>query len=1387
MNAAIEEVIKQLVEYGDTLGDTRKVAEASLKLAEAQLKEGKDAIQYAIKLAKGNRDTIKSFADVRTAIEDTTKRYKEGNATLDQVNNALESHRRQIQNSTNSNQRAQLMREKQELESLAMRANAGKQFSEGLGRIVGSTGATIATALKTNLQQALASNDGLSSGAQLMKSGFDVANSGMQAVAGGFSKIGAATAGARGSIGLLGMASSVAGAAIGGLGKTVSELGKTGIEFLLAQTQETLAGFKTMASVGAVYSEGLAGMTKTALSAGMTMDQFSKSIVENKDQFTRMGLGATEGSKKLAKAMAAGGDEARRGMFSLGMSMDEQASAYAHTMASLAGPRGKSIATDREVANLTQEYARNLKLVTDITGKSAKEQQAQSQQRQSTMMMQIAMYKMEPEARARFQATLGSIDEASHRALADRMAFHGNIVDKDTAIMEDLSPSLRAYHQEQYKLVQQGQWTADADLKIKKKYADQINEEMSRQGALATAGEKAGSSVEGLTRKAADVMKEMTKFGSVEVAAAEAALKKRQEDAAAGIKTIGPDGKPVIDGQDLMVASQDFLIAKQKLAAENLDMFAGALTRTTEFLTSAITELRKLTTPGEKSMLGDLFGSDEMKTLGITIGATLAGSLAWKGITAAWGAIFSKGGAGGVASIAGSAASSGGIAGAAGTAGANRAGGALGGIGAGADKLGTGISGLLTGLGKGAGGLIEGLFKGISAGVGAMANPAFVLGAAAFGAAVALIGAGIAGASWMLGKALPTLAEGLGSFNDIDGSNLIDVGLGAAALGTGLAVFGMTGVAAGIGSIMSNLTEGLIGFFNGKTPLDKLVEFAKLDIDPAKTKLNAEAFVAFGNAMANYNKTTPGVFSAIGQGVASFFATKPPLDKLLEFSKMDFDAKKVKENGDAVASFGIAMDVLKTATASPGVFASIGDSVSKFFGAKMPYDKLEEFGKLNLDVKKVKDNAEAFKAFAEAMGQWHGVGGARVAGAVSVGPAQPQGGAGSGQAPAPTSTKPPDQVVPVAPPGKPTIPGTIAPVKSEGMDRYLQSIALMESGGDRNAKATTSSASGMHQFLAGTWQEMTKSMGKNYTLNDRFDPEKSTEVAREFATRNKKYLEKTTGREVNNTDQYMAHFLGAGGAGKFLKAMDKDPSQSAAALDRKAAAANQSIYYDKGGRERTVAEVYAIMDNKVKKSEAQLDSGKFGKGGIPQDVLNISKQVQATSNQTTSGTKLTAELAATVKQAEQDRLSMGRGRTGAAAGPTTVEADASRKNEEIRRQYNATIAQDMASGFGNGNVSRMTRSVSSMEDMRGQQMGNQNGFFDAAARNGGRLPVQLGGEVGPDGKRGKDPLSSGFGKIAEIMNKVADLQELSVTHQASLVGLTDDYGSKATQYYRQVG
>ncbi len=175
-------------------------------------------------------------------------------------------------------------------------------------------------------------------------------------------------------------------------------------------------------------------------------------------------------------------------------------------------------------------------------------------------------------------------------------------------------------------------------------------------------------------------------------------------------------------------------------------------------------------------------------------------------------------------------------------------------------------------------------------------------------------------------------------------------------------------------------------------------------------------------------------------------------------------------------------------------------------------------------------------------------------------------------------------------------PAELGPTSSMG--NYLRKVAQVESGGKAGSKAGTSSAAGLFQFTEGTWNQTVKEMGKNYSSSDRFDPKKAAEVAQYFTQKQSGQLEKTLGRKPSDGELYMAHFLGAGGAIKFLSAMQKNPNgpSSEGATDAQMNA-NKSIFYEDGGKGkmRTLSEVYGLMSKKLDKAGDIITAGKGGK------------------------------------------------------------------------------------------------------------------------------------------------------------------------------------------------
>lgn len=188
---------------------------------------------------------------------------------------------------------------------------------------------------------------------------------------------------------------------------------------------------------------------------------------------------------------------------------------------------------------------------------------------------------------------------------------------------------------------------------------------------------------------------------------------------------------------------------------------------------------------------------------------------------------------------------------------------------------------------------------------------------------------------------------------------------------------------------------------------------------------------------------------------------------------------------------------------------------------------------------------------------------------------------------------------------------------STGVDfGFLMAQAAKESGFNPEAKAKTSSASGLYQFVEQTWLSVVRKHGAEYGLGEmaskikiaeggklvvadralrneildlRRDPEIAAAMAAEHAADNMARLDAKLDREVTSTDLYLAHFLGLQGAVNFLRAMDANPSQAAASISPRAAVANKSIFYAADGTPRSLKQIYDRFEERIETDIALYD------------------------------------------------------------------------------------------------------------------------------------------------------------------------------------------------------
>lgn len=200
---------------------------------------------------------------------------------------------------------------------------------------------------------------------------------------------------------------------------------------------------------------------------------------------------------------------------------------------------------------------------------------------------------------------------------------------------------------------------------------------------------------------------------------------------------------------------------------------------------------------------------------------------------------------------------------------------------------------------------------------------------------------------------------------------------------------------------------------------------------------------------------------------------------------------------------------------------------------------------------------------------------------------------------------------------RPLVETIVRAAETVGVDpAYMMALADKESSFTPDIKASTSSAQGLFQFIERTWLEVVRDFGPKYgmefaaasvtsvngqltvanesdrewILGLRTNPYLSAVMAAEMLKRDKAKIERRIGRELDRSELYLMHFLGAESAGKLLELVGAKPKQSAPKVFPAAAKANKTLFFAQAKKKKvrhlTVAEVYGKLDRMI---ETRLD------------------------------------------------------------------------------------------------------------------------------------------------------------------------------------------------------
>ena len=173
---------------------------------------------------------------------------------------------------------------------------------------------------------------------------------------------------------------------------------------------------------------------------------------------------------------------------------------------------------------------------------------------------------------------------------------------------------------------------------------------------------------------------------------------------------------------------------------------------------------------------------------------------------------------------------------------------------------------MLKSAGAGGGSVLSGAAKGISA--FAAMGPKILMGAGVIAGVVAILGAGVGLGALAAGKGLSSLAEGLNSFQNVDGEKLKDIASATGKLSLAMAQMGAGALKGGVSGFVGKIFGG--GTENFAKNLNKTLD----ELDKSKIDMYANSIENLGTAMTSLRS------GMMGTTTASASSTGDKLDQL---------------------------------------------------------------------------------------------------------------------------------------------------------------------------------------------------------------------------------------------------------------------------------------------------------------------------------------------------------------------------------------------------------------------------------------------------------------------------------------------------------------------------
>ena len=216
------------------------------------------------------------------------------------------------------------------------------------------------------------------------------------------------------------------GAIVNAGAKQAAEILKFKIDVVQGELEKTAKSFKEATAAGALFAGGMTEFRNIGLEAGLTQEQFSKSIANNSEALALMGGDVTTGAKRLTgvmKQFGEGAGSARVQLLNLGISVEDQIQGTADYMSMLQRSGNLAGKSQTDLAAESQKYMVNLKAISDFTGEDVKVAEKRAKEASMQLAVQAKLAELGPGAAEKWDAAIKTMNPSEVLAAQQKLVM----------------------------------------------------------------------------------------------------------------------------------------------------------------------------------------------------------------------------------------------------------------------------------------------------------------------------------------------------------------------------------------------------------------------------------------------------------------------------------------------------------------------------------------------------------------------------------------------------------------------------------------------------------------------------------------------------------------------------------------------------------------------------------------------------------------------------------------------------------------------------------------------------------------------------------------------------------------------------------------------------